>query len=211
MSPEDFHTDNQKATSEDIPAPETAERAGYNPVEDISSLAHLLPAAADQLIAIKASPVTTHYVHPDYPHLYIKASAIEQVGTRADDQQRRYDAYRNLNVEGLTVLPFTHVSDTDTLYIVTQKLNGESLATLLPAHPELAERYDKVAARLLDHLSSLRGKDIYIPFDVFGANQYMWGTPSGQDSDPQITFVDIESSGDGLTENGTELVEGRDF
>ncbi len=180
------------------------------PHSDIAEFAEQLPVLMDQLTVLNAGNSTTHYAHPDYPQLHIKASDLE---VWDEEQSPTYEqrlgvlarqdiAYRNLAKAGVVTLPPFRLRLTrPKFYVIARKVDGVPLEEVLSTDPYIQDRRDQVFAGLVNLFSSQRGANVLLPFDIFTAGQCMWGTIPGQDPQPNITFVDIDTTSGGIIGN----------
>lgn len=166
--------------------------------QDIDTVASQMPLLADQLELEAARGRNTHYTLAQFPHVYIKAAPVDTwQGAIDDDMASQYSAYGHLKDAGVEVIPFRFVRSEETVYTVGRKIVGQPLPALIGITPDVGRQYDANTAALIEHAGAHRGRDYLFPKEIFGPEQYLWGSPSDEaDTEPAVWFIDVEPSGE---------------
>lgn len=165
----------------------------------------------DGLEEVRRTNLSSHYTHPDLPHIYVRTSINHFSSDGIGDLRETYrQAYVNIEDAGFAVTPFSLVLQGARLYIFARKVEGQPLGKLLPDSPELTKQYDKITANQAADYWSLRGREAVYPADIFGHHQFMWGRLSGTRDAPSMIFVDVDESGGGFIK-GTGIASNKDY
>ncbi len=140
--------------------------------QELQVFAQSLTHITVELTTVESTRDTRHLSHPNYPAAYIKASDMELWDTGEDNLlDAQVSAYLNLREAGVNVVPFAVVPTTDTLYAVTQKVEGVPAGQIIDREPAAASKLDTAITAALNYISSNRGEDKPLPRDIFGPHQ----------------------------------------
>jgi hypothetical protein len=168
----------------------------FLPGQNISSVLE------SQLVPLDIRGTEKFYVD-GHPELFVR----RDINLPPKTVQESDRGYVNLRLQGVDVLPYAVVHNSEGLYVVTYKVDGQPLENML--QPGQDDRFINDVDRLYAQLGRFLfgawqdGKPTAV--DVFGPQQYMYGTVKNQRRG--IKFVDIDMRSGRILNFPGELTE----
>lgn len=99
--------------------------------------------------------------------------------------------YQRLNEYGINVVPYKVIDHGDKSYVITQKVYGEDLQTLLDRKAPLdIQQLDEQWANLFKYMKDAKVNNLPRAHDVYSPHQYMIGKIAGEE-EQKLWLVDI--------------------